>query len=132
MVIQGDVAVLENVLVLLDKLVRVADNVWQHRLCIHGGYTNINKVQDMFVDIFHADVSQLDEGVQVERVVTVFFHVELREHFFQEPQENELDDVGVDIGADVFDADRVGGFQLFHVDVFDRFVEILDGFGNGQ
>jgi len=82
----------------------------------------------MFVDIFDADVAQLDERVQVKGVVTVFFHIKERQHFFDESEENELDDVLVDIGAHIFDADCVGGFQLFQIDVLDGFVKVGDGF----
>ena len=132
MVVQGDVAILENILVLFDKLVGVADNIREHGLGVHGGDTNINKVQYVFVDIFNADVAQLDESVQIECIITVFFHVKERQHFFDESEEDELDDVLVDIGAHVFDADCVGGFQLFQIHVLDRFVEIFDGFGDRE
>jgi hypothetical protein len=86
----------------------------------------------MFVDIFDTDVAQLDERIQVKGVVTVFFHIKERQHFFDESEENELDDVLVDIGAHVFDADRVGGFQLFQIDVLDGFVKVGDGFRNRE
>jgi hypothetical protein len=130
MIVEGNVAILENVFVLLDELVGISNNVRQDRFGIHRGYANINKVQHMFVDIFHCYVAQLDERVQVKGVVTVFFHVKKRQHFFDEAEEDELDDVLVDVGADVFDADRVCGFQLFDVDIFDRLVKVFDGFGD--
>ena len=86
----------------------------------------------MFVDIFHTDISKLHKSIQVKCVVTGFFHIKERQHFFDETEENEFDDVLVDIGTHVFDTDCVGGFQLFHVDVLDRFVEIFDGFGDRE
>jgi len=93
MIVEGNVAILENVFVLLDELVGISNNVRQDRFGIHRGYANINKVQHMFVDIFHCYVAQLDERVQVKGVVTVFFHVKKRQHFFDEAEEDELDDV---------------------------------------
>lgn len=131
-IVESDVAILENVFVLFDKFVGIANNVRQDRFGVHRGYANINKVQHVFVDIFHANIAHLDKGVQVKRIVTVFFHEKERQHFFDEAEENEFDDVLVDIGAHVFDTDCVGGFQLFQIHVLDRFVEIFDGFGDRE
>jgi hypothetical protein len=123
MIVQGDVAISEQVLVFLDKLVCILDDVCQDRFRVDRRDADIHEIHHVFVYIRDVDVSQLDQGIQVKRVVTVLFFVKLDHHLFHKSQINKLHDLWIDVGADVFDSDLVGGLQFCQVHLFYRFIK---------